>query len=79
MLYLYDKAIIDDLNECLGKDTVRVIDPEAVVDIVDGHSQKRSLLPRGTFDAPTTLLWLESGRGESGRGGIEPRRADGRG
>lgn len=33
MLYLYDKAIVEDLSQCLGKDTVRVIDPEAIVDL----------------------------------------------
>ena len=34
MVYLYDKAICSDLNDSLGSDTVRVIDPEGAVDII---------------------------------------------
>lgn len=34
MVYLYDNAICDDLNQSLGSDTVRVIDPEGAVDII---------------------------------------------
>lgn len=34
MIYLYDQAVCDDLNRSLGEDTVRVIDPEAAVDVL---------------------------------------------
>lgn len=70
MLYLYDKAIISDLNECLGKDTVRVIDPEAVVDIVaqienDDISFPVIALTRSpspTVDiSRTNFTWMHSG------------------
>ncbi|MCM1224876.1 MAG: hypothetical protein NC548_61550 [Lachnospiraceae bacterium] len=34
MIYLYDNAIVDDLNQSLGSGDVRVIDPEGAVDII---------------------------------------------
>lgn len=34
IIYLYDQAVCDDLNKSLDTNTVRVIDPEAAIDIV---------------------------------------------